>query len=267
MLPGMELMDCPGLAVSRDVMRHVVRVESSFNPFAIGVVGGRLRRQPRTLSEAVATAHSLDAKGLDFSVGLAQVNRRNLARQGLGTYERAFDACANLQAGARILAECHARAGGDWGKAFSCYYSGDLRTGFRHGYVQRVFASMRGAGSAVAASGRAMQASPPPHPETRSASRTRIARRIERPIERRIERRIATAASHPGVGPIVEVMPASDPVYPQPPAGIAAEPPTSRPGVLTVQPGRAPTPSDSSAGPLASTAPGDPVPGDPAFVF
>ena len=50
----------------------------------------------------------------------------------------------NLLAGSRILAECHARTGGDWGKAFSCYYSGDTTTGFRHGYVQKVFASMRG---------------------------------------------------------------------------------------------------------------------------
>lgn len=140
----MELMDCPHLAVPAQVMAHVVRVESSFNPFAIGVVGGRLRRQPRNLAEAVATARMLERKGLDFSLGLAQVNRRNLGPQGLDSYARAFAACPNLQAGARILADCHARARGDWGRAFSCYYSGNFVTGFRHGYVQKVFASMRG---------------------------------------------------------------------------------------------------------------------------
>ena len=48
------------------------------------------------------------------------------------------------QAGARILAECRGRAGNDWGKAFSCYYSGNFVTGYRQGYVQKVFASMRG---------------------------------------------------------------------------------------------------------------------------
>ncbi|WP_147651389.1 lytic transglycosylase domain-containing protein [Vulcaniibacterium gelatinicum] len=143
MLPGTELLACHDLAVPREVMEHVVRVESSFNPYAIGVVGGRLARQPRSLPEAVATARMLERKGYNFSLGLAQVNRHNLARYGLNSYARAFEPCPNLRAGARILAECHQRAGGHWGKAFSCYYSGDFVTGYRHGYVQKIFASMR----------------------------------------------------------------------------------------------------------------------------
>jgi type IV secretion system protein VirB1 len=138
-------MDCQGLAVPAIVMQHVVDVESSFNRYAIGVVGGRLERQPDNLAEAVATARMLASRGYDFSLGLAQVNRRNLARYGLGSYAQAFDACRNLQAGSRILAECHARAGRDWGRALSCYYSGDFVTGFRQGYVQKVFASVRAA--------------------------------------------------------------------------------------------------------------------------
>jgi type IV secretion system protein VirB1 len=139
----MELMGCPALAVPSDVMQHVVHVESSFNPYAIGVVGGRLARQPRNLPEAVATARMLEARGFNFSLGLAQVNRYNLGRYGLASYETAFDACANLRAGARILAECHDRSGGNWGKAFSCYYSGNFVTGYRHGYVQKIFASIQ----------------------------------------------------------------------------------------------------------------------------
>jgi type IV secretion system protein VirB1 len=139
----MELMACPGLAVPREVMQHVVRVESSFNPYAIGVVGGRLARQPRSLPEAVATARMLERRGYNFSLGLAQVNRHNLAKQGLASYEQAFQTCPNLRAGSRILAECRGRAGGSWGRAFSCYYSGNFVTGYRHGYVQKVFASMR----------------------------------------------------------------------------------------------------------------------------
>jgi type IV secretion system protein VirB1 len=123
-------------------MQHVVQIESSANPWAIGVVGGRLQRQPRNLGEAVATARMLESKGYDYSVGIAQVNRSNLSRYGLNTFERAFDGCANLTAGARILAECYRRSGGDWGKAFSCYYSGNFTTGFRDGYVQRVYDTM-----------------------------------------------------------------------------------------------------------------------------
>lgn len=144
MVPGMELMGCQDLAVPNEVMHHVVRVESAFNPYAIGVVGGRLVRQPRNVSEALATVRDLEAKGYNFSLGLAQVNRHNLKKYGLVSYETAFQSCPNLQAGSRILAECYGRAGGDWGKSFSCYYSGNFVTGFRHGYVQKVMASMRG---------------------------------------------------------------------------------------------------------------------------
>src|SRR3989339_1535530 len=77
-LPGIEQFGCGELAVPIAVMQRVVAVESSYNPFAIGVVGGRLARQPRSLDEAVATARMLEAKGRNFSVGLAQVNRHNL---------------------------------------------------------------------------------------------------------------------------------------------------------------------------------------------
>jgi len=143
LLPGLELANCQDLAVPADVMQHVVRVESSYNPYAIGVVGGRLARQPHSLPEALATVRMLESRGYNFSLGLAQVNRYNLDRYGLSSYAQAFQACPNLQAGAHILAECNARAGGDWGKAFSCYYAGDFSTGYRHGYVQKVFASMR----------------------------------------------------------------------------------------------------------------------------
>lgn len=146
MLPGIELMNCPGLAVPNEVMHHVVRVESSFNPFAIGVVGGRLVRQPQNLAEAVSTVRMLERRGYNFSLGVAQVNRYNLGKYGLDTYEKAFEVCPNLQAGSKILAECYGRSSGDWGKSFSCYYSGNFVTGFRHGYVQKIYASInRGA--------------------------------------------------------------------------------------------------------------------------
>ncbi|MGY4889988.1 UNVERIFIED_CONTAM: lytic transglycosylase domain-containing protein [Xanthomonas axonopodis] len=143
MLPGMELMGCTGLAVPGEVMQHVVRVESSLNPYAIGVVGGRLVREPRGLEEAVATAKMLEQKGFNFSLGLGQVNRYNLQKYGLTSYEMAFAKCPNLVAASKILAECHSRSGANWGKSFSCYYSGNFETGFKHGYVQKIYASIR----------------------------------------------------------------------------------------------------------------------------
>lgn len=146
-------MDLPTLiqqcapAVHPDTMQRIVRVESSANPYAIGVVGGRLTRQPRQLDEAVATARWLAEHGHNYSAGLTQVNQSNFARHGL-TLESAFAPCANLRAGAAILQECFERARGRRSEqaalqaAFSCYYSGNFRTGFDHGYVTRVLATL-----------------------------------------------------------------------------------------------------------------------------
>ena len=142
MVPGMEMMACQNLAVPAEVMQHVVNVESSRNPFAIGVVGGQLVRQPQNLGEAVATVRMLEQKGFNYSLGVAQVNRANLGKYGLDTYEKAFEYCPNLVAGSQILAQCYSSAGGDWGKAFSCYYSGNFTTGYQDGYVQKIFDSM-----------------------------------------------------------------------------------------------------------------------------
>jgi type IV secretion system protein VirB1 len=133
-------------------LQALVRTESGFNPYAIGVIGGHLARQPRNEAEAVATAKALDAQGLNFSMGLGQINKANLARYGL-TYRSVFDMCANLRAGADILSRCYARAAGSMGvgdralsAAISCYYSGTFTRGFvaeadGTSYVQRVAAN------------------------------------------------------------------------------------------------------------------------------
>lgn len=134
--------------VHADTATALVRVESSFNPWAIGVVGGELQRQPRTRGEALATAKALQAGRWNFSVGLGQINVGNFERLGL-TLESAFDACTNLAAMQSVLSECFDRAlkpsapAGNQGalrQALSCYYSGNFTTGFQHGYVQKVVA-------------------------------------------------------------------------------------------------------------------------------
>nr|WP_255719767.1 lytic transglycosylase domain-containing protein [Pelomonas sp. P8] len=131
-------------AVHIDTAQALVDVESALNPWAIGVVGGTLVRQPSRRAEALATARALQANGWNISVGLAQINARNLRRLGL-TLETAFEPCSNLAAMQAVLTECHERAGASAGseqrvlqRALSCYYSGDFSTGFVHGYVQRV---------------------------------------------------------------------------------------------------------------------------------
>jgi len=141
-LPGLEMMGCQNLAVPAEVMQHVVNVESSQNRFAIGVVGGQLVRQPQNLGEAVATVRMLEQKGYNYSLGVAQINRNNLGKYGIDSYEKAFEVCPNLSAGSQILAQCYASANKDWGKAFSCYYSGNFTTGYRDGYVQKIYESI-----------------------------------------------------------------------------------------------------------------------------
>lgn len=129
--------------VPADMLKRIASVESSFNPYAIGVVGGRLARQPKTLSEALVTAQMLDTQGYDYSLGVVQVNQKNFARYGL-TAEAAFDPCANLRVGSLIFQDCYKRAGlgaRRLGDALSCYYSGNFKTGYRLGYVAKVQAA------------------------------------------------------------------------------------------------------------------------------
>ncbi len=194
MIPGIESLACGPLAVPEEVMAHVVHVESSRNPFAIGVVGGRLLRQPRNLGEAVATVRMLEDRGYNYSIGLAQVNRVNFARFGFDTPEAGFDVCNNLAAGAKILAECLQRHDGRWGDAFSCYYSGNARTGYEHGYVQKVFAAMSSSPDSPAAPGvEAIGLAPAgtPAPSRPSAAPTPwdavYAARISAPDARRVD--------------------------------------------------------------------------------
>ena len=279
MLPGIEMMACADLAVPAEVMHHVAKVESSFNPFAIGVVGGRLARQPRSLGEALSTARMLEQQGYNFSLGIAQVNRYNLDKQGLDSYEKAFDICPNVQAGSRILAECYGRSGQDWGKAFSCYYSGNFTTGFRHGYVHKVVASWQGA----VASG-AQAAAIPVIRSQPSAPRPARAAAVSA-VESSIARRVAEAAVSSRTGDAIQNAPSlqpalADAITAAAPAAVrrdgagAGTSPANDEGPVVVQlvgaPRPAPAPPAVQAAPLPTqplSAPQSAPPRDSAFVF
>ena len=149
-LAALVLACAPSIAPA--TMLAVIDVESGGNPYAIGVVDGRLERQPTTLEEAVSTVRALEADGWNYSVGLAQVNRQHHARLGWSG-AAAFDPCANIAAGAEILAECFDRASKETSDeqhalraALSCYYSGSFTHGQRSdtrgtSYVDRVLSS------------------------------------------------------------------------------------------------------------------------------
>ncbi|MBJ9677952.1 lytic transglycosylase domain-containing protein [Burkholderia gladioli] len=135
-------------SVAPDTLAAIVATESSGNPYAIGIIGAHLDRQPRSRDEAIAVARDLEARGYNFSMGLGQVNRFNLARLG-ETYESVFDPCRNLRAGSTILTECYQRAAARFSGpadalrgALSCYYSGNFTTGIKQGYVRKVVANV-----------------------------------------------------------------------------------------------------------------------------
>lgn len=176
-------------AVHPHTLAALARVESGFNPYAIGVVGGRLERQPRNSAEAVLTAQALERAGYNFSLGVGQVNRHNLARYGL-TYETAFEACGNLRAASLILKDCFERARQRGmaeqpalHAAFSCYYSGNFVTGFRAdlkgqpSYVQRVLNSAAAGTGNAALPIRVLPASGPARTDRTTAAATRSAAR------------------------------------------------------------------------------------------
>lgn len=130
--------------VAPSTLRAMATVESSMNPFAIGIVGGRLKRQPRNILEGISTVQALREKNVKFSAGLIQIYVNNWAAYNLD-HETVFDPCANMRAAAGILSNCYERASVRDAnpqialrKAISCYYSNNFVTGFRHGYVQKV---------------------------------------------------------------------------------------------------------------------------------
>jgi len=137
--------------VSPVLMHALVRKESAFNQFAIGMHAGEKPaavKQPTSLREAVALAEDLKSKGKGFSVGLAQINAANLPSLKL-TWEQAFDPCTNLAAGEKVLRAFYAQArtegyrGVDavWA-ALRGYNSGSVDKTVSNGYADAVFRYM-----------------------------------------------------------------------------------------------------------------------------
>lgn len=128
--------------VSKDTLQALIKTESSMNPLAIAVVGGKVKH-PTSLKDALNLVKELEKNGSNFSLGLGQINKKNFNRLGV-TAEEMFEPCKNLQAAQLILKECFLKAqkedkteGKQLGDALSCYYSGNEQTGYK-GYVQQV---------------------------------------------------------------------------------------------------------------------------------
>lgn len=134
-------MQCAA-SVHPDTVKDVARTESSFNPLAIGVVGGN-PLYPSSVDDAIQHVNRLKANGKNYSVGLMQINQSNFSRYGV-TARQLFDPCTNLAVFEKLITDCY-RRGGTLKRALSCYYSGNFTTGQKPErdfaqttYVQRI---------------------------------------------------------------------------------------------------------------------------------
>lgn len=128
--------------LEKEVVAAISHTESTYNPFAIGVVGGAVR-QPTNYRDAVLTVRQLQKDSRNFSVGITQVNKSNFARYGLNE-SNMFDPCTNIRAGASIFKSCLDEANAKFGSKYSydgklrlaasCYYSGNFTTGFKRDF-------------------------------------------------------------------------------------------------------------------------------------
>lgn len=132
-------------SVAPEIMAKIVRAESGFNRFAIGVNGANRRSySPKSQEEAARIARELIAQGHSIDMGLGQINNANLGWLNL-TVETVFDSCTNLTAAEAVLRDGYDRArkqGSDpqtaLHQALSAYNTGTFTRGFTNGYVERV---------------------------------------------------------------------------------------------------------------------------------
>ncbi|MGF1916698.1 transglycosylase SLT domain-containing protein [Vibrio splendidus] len=119
--------------VNPQVIETIIEIESARLPFALAVVGGRVK-QPRSESEAYQQLDALRSAGKSVSAGLMQINTQHF---DVGT--AIFDPCTNIGFGARLLKDCHDRVKNhyqgatyqEWlERTASCYFSGNFTTGY-----------------------------------------------------------------------------------------------------------------------------------------
>jgi len=134
---------CSG-EIDRNTLYSIIKTESNFSPFVIGVNGEiKLPRQPESKEEAVFTAKWLLENGYNIDLGLGQINSLNLGWTGLSV-EDVFDPCKNIEATAFILrsnydhAKKHLDEKNALYAAISAYNTGSFSKGFSNGYVGKV---------------------------------------------------------------------------------------------------------------------------------
>lgn len=156
--------------VQPETMAALISAESKGHQFAIADAGpknmpwSQRKRLVRSyymgsLDSAIAMATGLISNGHTVSLGVTQINDRNLPWLGLSIRD-AFDPCTNVAAGGKILTGFYEKAVHQFGNgpkalraALSAYNSGSWVRGERDGYVTLVL-SQRGKSLGLRTDGR-----------------------------------------------------------------------------------------------------------------
>jgi type IV secretion system protein VirB1 len=140
--------------VAPETVLAIIHTESSGEPFALNVNGGRQPARQSNAADAASTARRFVAAGYSVDLGLGQINSRNMRWLGL-TWETVFDPCTNVAALARVLTTNYnaVKAGRDpqtaLRVALSMYNTGSQTRGFRNGYVAKVVGNAGVAGAGI----------------------------------------------------------------------------------------------------------------------
>jgi len=139
------MADCAA-NVSVQTMAAIVKQESNFNPYAIGVNGDYiLERQPGSKEEALEVISWLKQEGqTNLDLGIAQISQKNRELFNLSVKD-SLNPCLNLNVGGKILTDNYKRSlntglseQAALRAAISEYNTGSRTAGFSNGYVQKV---------------------------------------------------------------------------------------------------------------------------------
>lgn len=141
------ILQC-AINVAPSTMMAIIKTESRGNPLAVGINKGyRLQSQPKTTEQAAQWVTYLEKNNYNFDVGLAQINIKNIHKYGYKASD-ALDPCTNLKMASDILQKNYHGALNTSSsshealqKAISAYNTGNYNSGFRNGYVQKVYAN------------------------------------------------------------------------------------------------------------------------------
>jgi len=149
-------------AVNASLLLAIAKTESGLHPYAVELISKKpltyeecsLKAKnkgkfyyacyPDSYQKALALLKRAKKEGASFSVGLMQVNEvwlKFLKKYGW-SLETLLDPCANVFAGAYVLARCQALFGNSW-KAVDCYNKGPKGARKWSEYTRKVWESIQ----------------------------------------------------------------------------------------------------------------------------